>query len=101
MNTRALPTNAADVLIYIPRDTAGGKREDRVERAVRWLWSRGLYPGPSAVSLRLHGRATRTINGVETKVRNRLMQELGIPRQRKWTNPPWEFSVLAATDGEE
>jgi len=82
MNTRTLPSQLSDVIIYIPRDMAGGRREARIERAVRWLWSRGIYPGPSAVSLRLHGHANRTIDGFETIVRNRLMKELKIPRQR-------------------
>lgn len=95
MNTRTLTSTDSDVRVYIPRDVAGGKREVRVERAVRWLWSHGLYPGPAAVSLRLHGHANRTINGVETKVRNRLMKELGIPRQR----PGWFNSHFARVCG--
>jgi hypothetical protein len=73
-----------DVRIFIPRDTAGGTLEERVERAVRWLWSRGLYPGPSAVTMRLHGKARRDLNDRETKVRNRLLEQLKIGRQRNY-----------------
>jgi hypothetical protein len=74
-----------DLDCAIPRDVAGGSLEKRTARAVRWLWSRGIYPGPAAVSLRLHGktRANRCLNGVETRVRNRMLVELGIGRQRR------------------
>lgn len=74
-----------DIDVYIPIDTAGGTIQQRVERAVRFLWSRGIYPGPAAVCLRLRGntRPSRTLNGAETKVRNRLLLELGIGRQRR------------------
>jgi len=74
-----------DAIIMIPLANKWGTYEQRVERAVRWLWSRGIYPGPAAVSMRLRGYAQRSINGKETKVRNRLMRELGIQRQRKDT----------------
>lgn len=70
-------------VILIPRDTSGGTASARVARAVRWLWSRGIYPGPAAMGLRLHGRARRDLNGREVPIRNRVMQELGIARQRR------------------
>lgn len=73
-----------DALVLVPRDRRRtGTRLQRIERAVRWLWSRGIYPGPAALTLRLHGRARRDLNGIETKVRNRLLVELGIGRQRR------------------
>jgi hypothetical protein len=89
---RTLPegTGGDDLVVFIPQDKRGGSRVKRIERAVRWLWSRGIYPGPAAVSLRLHGHATRTINGVETMARNRLLIELGISRQRRHALAPWE-----------
>lgn len=77
-------------VIFIPAAPPGGSRRLRVEAAVRWLWSRGIYPGPAAMSLRLHGRATRTINGFETSVRNRMMKVLGISRQRHYRFDPAE-----------
>lgn len=83
MSVRFVSGTAREPVLQIPRDVAGGEREQRVARAVRWLWSRGIYPGPSAVTLRLHGRARRDLNGVEARVRNRLLGELGIGRQRR------------------
>jgi hypothetical protein len=79
-----------ELLVLIPHapHRRGEKRVRRIERAVRWLWSRGIYPGPAALSLRLHGRATRSINGVETSVRNRMLEELGIRRQRTYREDP-------------
>lgn len=88
-------THLTDALILIPKDTAGGTYKARVERAVRWLWSRGIYPGPAAVSLRLHGHATRSINGRETSIRNRLMVELRIRRQRRYHMDPARCEELA------
>lgn len=73
-----------DVTVTIP--VMSTSRRDsylvRVERAVRWLWSRGIYPSPAAVGLRLYGRASRSLSGEVTAVRNRVMEELGIPPQR-------------------
>lgn len=71
--------------IYIPQDHNRGSLRKRTIRATRWLWSRGIYPGPSAVTMRLHGRSRRDLNGVETKARNETMIALGITRQR----PGW------------
>lgn len=93
MSIRAKEHDGSDVVILIPLDKAGGVYYKRIERAVRWLWSRGIYPGPAAVSLRLHGHATRTINGKETAIRNRILFELGIPRQRQQPDAPWERGI--------
>lgn len=84
---RYAPRAEGDVLILVPRAANRGTREQRVWAACRWLWSRGIYPSPAAVSLRLHGRATRSINGFETRIRNRFLAEEGIPRQR--SVPGW------------
>jgi len=92
---RAALFGASEVRVLIPKDHARGGYRARVERAVRWLWSRGIYPGPSAVSLRLHGYATRTLNGRETWVRNEMMVKLGIRRQRKYPIDPARFEELA------
>ena len=75
-------SHLGDVEIHIPQDTAGGARTVRIKRAVRWLWSRGVYPGPAAMGLRLHGRVRRDLNGVETKVRNEMLLIMNISRQR-------------------
>lgn len=80
-----------DAVLLIPQDFAGGTYRARIIRAVRWLWSRGIYPSPAAMSLRLHGHATRTINGKETAIRNKMMEELGITRQRKGFVGQWEL----------
>jgi len=74
-----------DVEVAIPVDRAGGTLVARTSRAVRWLWSRGIYPGPAAVNLRLRGRtnSSRTLSGRETRTRNALLVELGIPRLRR------------------
>lgn len=84
--TSISPQESDDIVVFIPRDIKGGSYEARIKRAVRWLWSRGIYPGPTAVSLRLHGhtRPSRSLNGKETKIRNELLLELGISRQRKY-----------------
>lgn len=84
--TRHLPTNAAtDAVIFIPVDRGRRcKRADRVLRACRWLWSRGIYPSPAALSLRLRGRSTRTLNGFETRLRNTFLEAKGIPHPRSY-----------------
>jgi hypothetical protein len=53
----------------------------RAYYATRWLWSRGIYPGVAAVSLRMHGHV-RDLNDRETDGRRKAMQQLGIPFQR-------------------
>lgn len=68
--------------ILIPLDLAGGSVEERTKRATRWLWSKGIYPSPSAVNMRMRGFTRDCLNGVETKVRNEVAKELGIPYQR-------------------
>jgi hypothetical protein len=57
--------------------------EQRVKRAVRWLWSKGLYPGVWAVGMRVHGTARRDLNDRECRWRREVMLELGIPLQRR------------------
>lgn len=70
-------------LIGIPLDpNRRGSCADRAARATRWLWSRGIYPSPSAVNMRMRGWTRDCLNGVETKARNAVMAELGISRQR-------------------
>lgn len=74
-----------DVSVRIPQDpNQRGKVWQRVERAVRYLWSRGIYPSPTAVQMRLRGslRRTASLNGIETTTRNRMLKELGIGRQK-------------------
>lgn len=72
-----------DVRIWIAKDTKGGSYEARVRRAVRFLWSRGIYPGPAAMGVRLHGHSLSSLNGRETRWRNLEMRRLRIPRQRR------------------
>lgn len=70
-------------MIWIPIDPSNkGGVAARVERATRWLWSRGVFPSPSAVNVRMRGRTRDCLNGIETKARNGVMKDLGIPRQR-------------------
>lgn len=77
-----------EILVRIPRDTGGGSRAERADRAVRFLWSRGIYPGPAAMGLRLYGHPVRSLSGLETSVRNGVMVELRIPRQRRYDEDP-------------
>jgi hypothetical protein len=95
---RYQPMIGNDAEIFIPRDGAPGTREQRIRRAVRWLWSRGIYPGPAALSLRLHGhtRGSRTLNGVETKLRNEMLESMNIGRQRAPCREAREPSVLGS-----
>lgn len=69
------------VLIPLDRNRFGGVAS-RVKRATRWLWSRGIYPSPSAVNVRMRGWTRDCLNGIETKARNSVMAELKITRQR-------------------
>ena len=70
--------------IIIPLDTnRSGDVAARVRRATRWLWSRGVYPSPSAVCMRMRGWTRDCLNGIETKARNEVMAELKITRQRR------------------
>lgn len=73
-----------DAVIYIPRDrNRTGDVFARATRACRWLWSRGIYPGPAAVSTRMHGRGRRDLNDRETRARTATMARLRIPLQRR------------------
>lgn len=79
------------VRIYIPKDPKPyeGNVYARAYRATRWLWARGVYPSPSAVNMRMRGKTRDCLNGIETRARNKVMMELGIPKQRKVkTGPP-------------
>lgn len=69
------------ILIPLDKNRSGGCA-GRAARATRWLWSRGIYPSPSAVNMRMRGWTRDCLNGVETKARNAVMAELGISRQR-------------------
>lgn len=82
MRARAI-SGEREPIILIPCDRKRGTIERRVERAVRWLWSRGIYPSPTAVSLRLHGHPARNINGKESSARIVVMDELNIEPQRR------------------
>lgn len=71
--------------VYIPLDpNRSGTVAQRAERATRWLWSRAIYPTPSAVNLRMRGATRDCLNGVETKARGRVLRELKIPFLRKF-----------------
>lgn len=73
-------------MIMIPLDpNQKGTVEERTKRATRWLWSHGIYPSPSAVNMRMRGKTRDCLNGIETKVRNEVAKELGIPYQRETT----------------
>lgn len=85
MTVRHRRSTFSDVEIWIP--VAARRREsrrERVLRACRWCWSRGIFPSPAALSLRLRGRATRCLNGFETKVRNEWLDEKKIPHPRAY-----------------
>lgn len=74
-----------DALILIPRAARRSEsRRERILRACRWCWSRGIFPSPAALSLRLRGRSTRTLNGFETRVRNEWLDEKKIPHPRAY-----------------
>lgn len=77
---------APRILVPMDRNRRGGVAK-RAERATRWLWSRGIYPCPSAVNMRMRGRVRDCLNGIETAARNRVMAELGIGRQRRSRDP--------------
>lgn len=86
------PNRGAQFLLcYIPQEgwsgwgftPVRGTLAQRTERATRWLWNRGIYPGVAALTLRLHGHTRQCLNGVECKARRTVMQELGIPLQRQ------------------
>ncbi len=71
--------------VYIPLDpNRGGTVGHRVARATRWLWSRCIYPTPSAVNLRMRGKTRDCLNGIETTVRNEILDAIGVPMPRKW-----------------
>ena len=71
-------------MILVPLDpNRSGTVAQRTYRATRWLWSRGVYPSPSAVNCRMRGETRDCLNGIETKVRNMVMNEIGISRQRR------------------
>lgn len=55
----------------------------RFKRAVRRLWSRGIYPGPTALNRELHGHSSNNLGGCQPRWRRDVMRELGIPLQRK------------------
>jgi len=72
-----------DLLVFIELDkNRKGTVYERAARATRWLWSVGIYPSPTAISLRMHGRARNNINDRECKGRKETMILLGIPHQR-------------------
>lgn len=76
---------ASDARILIPTATRRSEtRRERVLRACRWCWSRGIFPSPAALSLRLRGRSTRTLNGFETRVRNEFLDTAKIPHPRAY-----------------
>ena len=76
---------SASLEVFVPLDpNRTGTVARRAERATRYLWSRGIYPTPSAVNLRMRGRTRDCLNGIETKARNAVLEELKIPMLRKW-----------------
>lgn len=78
------PSSDHRLAVMIPLDrNRGGGVAARAQRATRWLWSRGIYPSPSAVCMRMRGWVRDNLNGVETKSRNEVMAELKITRQRR------------------
>jgi hypothetical protein len=71
------------VRIEIPLDpNRSGTVAARAARATRWLWARGVYPSPSAVNMRMRGATRDCLNGIETKARNAVLDQLNITRQR-------------------
>lgn len=83
-------------LIFIPLDrNRSGSCADRAARATHWLWSRGIYPSPSAVNMRMRGATRDCLNGVETTARNAVMAELGIQRQRRDRRFGWRRVPLS------
>lgn len=75
------PDGLLSILIPLDPNRSGGVAA-RAKRATRWLWSRGVYPSPSAVNMRMRGWTRDCLNGIETKARNAVMAELKITRQR-------------------
>lgn len=71
-----------EIAIPVDPNRSGGVAA-RAERATRWCWSRGIYPSPSAVNMRMRGWTRDCLNGIETTARNKVMQELQITRQRR------------------
>ena len=70
--------------VLIPTDpNQSGNVAERVKRATVWLWSRCIYPTPSAVNLRVRGKTRNNLNGVEVKARDSVLNEKRIPMPRK------------------
>lgn len=82
--SRRIFPGGADVRIEIPIDpNRKGDLAERTRRATLWLISRGVYPTPSAVNMRMRGRTRDCLNGVETKARNAVLLERGLGRMRR------------------
>lgn len=92
---RLQTTNDDDITVFIPKDNVPGKREERIRRAVKFLWSRGIYPGPAAMCLRLHGKIRRDLNSVEAKIRNEMLTLIKIPRQRSHKMSLKKFTMIS------
>jgi hypothetical protein len=63
--------------------------KERVEAAVRSLWSRGLYPSPTAVNRAIGRTPSSNLGGQGPKFRRDEMCRIGIPFQRKNTLLAW------------
>lgn len=84
VSRRILLARGRDALILIPVDSnrTGGVAR-RCRRATIWLLSRGIYPSPSAVNMRMRGEVRDCLNGVETRERNAVLAERGVPKMRR------------------
>lgn len=82
--SRRIFPGGVEVRIEIPLDpNRNGSVAQRTRRATLYLLSRGVYPTPSAVNMRMRGETRDCLNGIETKVRNAVLLERGIGRTRR------------------
>jgi len=89
-STSVHPCTGPQPRICIPLDpNRTGTVAQRAGRATRWLWSRGIYPSPSAVNMRMRGQPRDCLNGIETTARNEVVDQLGITRQRNDKRFQW------------
>ncbi len=67
--------------VVIPKDEVrpGENKHERAYRACSWLWSYGLYPTPTYLSMRLYGHESDNVNGAVSKARRKFLADRGIP----------------------
>lgn len=52
--------------------------EQKFKQIVNQLIDRGVYPGPTAINVEVHGYKSNQLNGRETRWRREVMKERGV-----------------------